>query len=478
MLLILGGCGGGGGSTSQTQNSESGDSGSTPMTVTPPQGFTAFVYPIAGQLSVDGSKAFQWGSVSGASAYQLQLGSSRGANDIFDSGPISPTSVTVTGLPSSGIVYARVRVIPQGWSTSLQAGEFPRGTYATFRVDANVSGAAITQPAPDATLNADQPLTWQADPVATGYKLTLTGSDGGTLLDTGIIHTTLRVVRNLPAGAAVQATLTTYYSQNLTRTQSTNFTVGTPSVSVAGMLALARSMAGTVRLMADIDNQPFDDTALLSTALAASEGAADCVAFSNTLMAQFSDAGFPLQTRTRGVCYNYPDCHELVEVYDPDNARWDPVDPTFGLYPLSASGEPATIEDMSSAARAQAFSTLSYTFLTPNGSSYAKAYYLDYPLLFLDLYQVGSSTTFEQAAPASLEPFLDLVGNVTTSPVSGFYTIQCASGSSSANGTWDGALQTYACTNGFTPIAYGINVSLVSGDSSATAIWSPHRFVF
>jgi hypothetical protein len=383
----------------------------------------------------------------------------------------------VSGLPSSGTVYARVRIVPPGGSSTLPAGQFPRGTYVTFRVDANVSGAAFTQPTEGATLDADQPITWQADPVAAGYELLLVGSDGSTLLDTGIIHTTVRVVPNLPAGSTVRATLTTYYTQNLTRTQARNFTVGTPSVSVPGMLTVARSLAGTVRLMADINNQPFDGTSLETTALAAGQGAADCVAFSNALLAEFADAGFPLQSRSRGVCYNYPDCHTLVEVYDSDNARWQTLDPTFGLYAVNSSVQPATLHEHSSAARAQAFSTLSYVFLTANGDSYVTAYYLDYPLLFLNVYTLDY-TTFEEAALDSLEPYLDFVGSATTSAVLGVYTLQCASGATSASANWDGSIQTYTCTNGYTPLAYGLNVALISGDDSATAIWSTHRFVF
>ena len=421
---------------------------------------------------------FEWEPVENAAYYQLQLGRTREGSDIFDSGAITGTSVTVTNLPAAGVVYARVRMIPQGWSTEIPAGRFPHATYATFSTDANLTGATFSAPAAGTTVDADTPLQWQAEPLATGYRLTLSNAaDDSALLDTGLIHGTLRVVRGLPSGASITATLVTYYSQNMSRTHTLSFVAGNPSVSVPGMLAVARTLAANVRRMADIDNQPYDGLPLYARSLSAAHGASDCVDFSQALLDSLADAGFPLKARSRGICYNSPNCHELVEILDSDQSRWITLDPTFGLYTLNASGEAASAEEISEAVRAQAFSSLSFVFLTPAEKAYATGYYLDYPLLFINLYTIGSQN-FEQPPPASLEPFLDLIGSATDSPVSNFYSIQCAAGSASATANWDGTVRSYPCTNGYTQIFWGIKVSLVPGDSSAAAIWRPHRFVF
>ncbi len=356
---------------------------------------------------------------------------------------------------------------------------YPRGTYATFRTDAQVSGASFTYPPNNATADADSPIAWTADPVAQGYRLVLVNaSDASTLLDTGTIHSSMRVVAGLPAGTKITATLSTYYTANLSRSQTLSFTAGNSTVSVAGMLAVARSLGGTVRQMADLDNQPHDGTPLAIVAAAADVGAVDCVAFSNALLAELTDANFPLQYRARGVCFSSPDCHELVEVLDSDHDRWVTVDATFGLYTLNGSAQAATIEEISAAARSVDFGSLSYVYLTNSGNLYAKAYYLDYPTLFLGVYVPGTINDFEEAPVASLVPYFDLVGTSVDGPMSGFYAIQCATGSSSATANWDGTVRTDPCRSGFTPIAYGYAVSLVSGDSSAAAIWTPHRFAF
>jgi len=473
LALTVSGCGGGGTGTGSGGGPSGFDSIKTSQAIA---GYTSFVYPQAGQLSVDGTRAFEWTSVSGANSYQLQVGTTPEANDIFDSGIVSGTSVTVPQLPASGTVYARVRANPQGWSTVLQPGHFPRGTYATFRMDADVPGAAFTYPSAGGTADADTPIAWQNEPLALGYRLVLTNAaTQAQLLDTGTIRSNQRVVAGLPAGASVNATLTTYYAQNLQRSQQLTFTVGTNTVSDNAMLALARSLAASVRLMADLDNQPHDATPLAVATAAMDDGASDCVAFATALLQVLADVNLPLQRRVRDVCFNYPDCHELVEVYDPDLHKWETVDPTFGLYTtLQSTGAGASVDEISAAVRSQAIGSLSFSFLTANGAAYATAYYVDYPLLFLDVYNLGGTSSYEQAPPAVLTPWLDLIGSSVDGPVSNFYLLQCSAGSSSASADWDGTQRTNSCTNGYTQIFWAINVTLTDG----AAIWKPHTFVF
>lgn len=442
---------------------------------TPPAGFAQFIYPTSGQLGVDPDRKFQWSVVPEASSYQLQVGTTPGANDVFDSGNIGTTSVSVPNLPATGTLYARVRMLKPGWSTTLPPGLFPNGTYVTFRMDSNPTGATFVSPAANSTADADTPITWLPDPLAQSYHLTIVNTaDGSQLADSGQINSPLRVVSGLPAGAKVSATLVTNYVGGATATHSLSYTVGSPTTSTNGMLAVARTLAGAVRQMADADNQPYDSTPLAAATAAESDGASDCVAFSSTLLKVLSDANVPLQTRWRGICFNYPDCHELVEILDPDNQRWTTLDPTFGLYTLNSSGQPATVEEVSAAARSQAFSSLSYIYLTPAGRNYALSYYIDYPLLFLEVYQPGGTSAFEQPAPL-LQPYFDSEGDAVDGQYSGFYSIECAPGSDSVNAVVDGVSDTFTCTNGFTPVTFAFTLTL---QGTAAGIWSPHRFVF
>jgi hypothetical protein len=480
LLLLLAGCGGGGGA--QSANSPNFASSSS-TTVTPPNvaGWSQFVYPVSGQLGVTAGQAFQWTEVSGAQAYQLQVGTTVGGSDVFDSGPIAATSISVPKLPAAQTLYARVRAIPTGWSTTINGPNFPRASYATFRTDANVTGATFASPAPGTVLDADTPVVWQSEPLAQGYRLTLGSTMGAAdLLDSGTIHTPQRLVSGLGGGAAVYATLYTYYAQNITRSHSASFIAGNASPTNAAMLAVARNLAAQVRNMADIDNQPYDDTLLRAITAAQNDAVADCGAFTATLLSVLAEAGVPLQSRQLKVCLNTNsyDCHALVELFDPDTQRWITVDPTFGLYALNAQAQAATSAEISAAARTQTFGQLSFVYLTSAGDGYARTYYIDYPLLFLNVYQPGSDTELMEPAPASLTPYFDPLGAGVNGAASGAYAAQCADGYSSSTADWDGVRQTYTCTSGFTPIFYGFAVSTLQGDPSTAGIWRTHRFVF
>ncbi len=474
-LVVIGGCGGGGGNNAPAP----ANAQVAPGNVFVETGWPQFSYPSSGQLSVDSSHPFQWASVPNAVAYQLQVGTSLEAHDIFDSGIISGTSVTVPNLPSSGVVYARVRAILKGWSTDLISG-YPRASHVAFRMDAGVEGATFVAPAAGRLADADTAVTWTADPLAQFYQLLIGTSKGDSdLLDSGPIHSRMRVVPGLPAGQVAYATLKTTYAGAIVRSQEMSYTVGAPTTTSAGMLIVARSLTADVREMADTDNQPYDGTPLISTVGATGTGVADCNTFAVTLLSQLSDANVTLQSRLLAACLNPNsyDCHALVEILDTDTMRWVTLDPTFGLYALNFAGQPATSAEISAAARAQAFTQLSYEFLTPRGNAYALAYYIDYPLLFIDIYQPDSSALVEPAPP-TLQPYFDLVGSATSSPYSDYYAIQCAAGYTSATANWDGSTKTYGCLSGFTPVFSGISVSLIASEPSAAAVWRIHRFFF
>lgn len=470
IALVLAGCSGSHGNQAITDES-------LPLQLPALGAWPEFSYPSPGQLGVDPSSSVSWSAVENAYAYQLQIGTSPGANDVFDSGIVSTTSVQVPNLPHSGALYARVRAILNGWSTALGA-HFPRATYIAFSVDANPTGATFNHLTQGSSVDADTPISWQPDPVAQSYRLTIGTSSGASdLVDTGQIRSTLRVVPGLPQGTTVFATLYTTYVGNLVRTQQISFVVGNSSTSNAGMMSVARILTAAVRGMADIDNQPYGDSPLVAFVAAEQSGAADCVAFSNALMAQLQDANVPLRAQSLAVCLNTNayDCHALVEVYDPDSQRWTTLDPTFGLYAVNAAGQPAEAAEISAAVRAQSFSQLGFQYLTPAGNAYAQAYYIDYPLLFLNIYKTGTTQTV-QPPPPLLEPYFDLLGSSVSGASLGYYAIQCTQGYTAATANWDGTSQTYPCTNGFTPIFQALSVTL--DDPSGASIWQVHRFVF
>jgi hypothetical protein len=286
----------------------------------------------------------------------------------------------------------------------------------------------------------------------------------------------MRVVSGLPVGATVYATLYTNYL-TLNRAQTVSFVVGNPNTSTSGMLAAARALTAAVRAMADVLNQPYRATPLVAAVVAESDTAADCSAYTTTLLGQLADAAIPLQARGLAVCFNTNgyDCHELVEMLDPDTQRWITLDPTFGLYAVNAAGEPATSTDLSTAVRTQSFGGLSFVYLTPAGDTYASSYYLDYPLLFLNVYEPGSQTLVQATPP--LQPYFQ----PPAAPVYGMsaaYALGCAAGAASATADISGSDASYSCTNGFTQVFSAYSAALDPGNPSGATLLQPRRFVF
>lgn len=81
----------------------------TPTPAPPVGGAPAILSPAPGSILPSASVTFSWGA-SSATAYQLYVGTSSAASDIFKSAKISATSITVDNLPFNGrIIYVRLR---------------------------------------------------------------------------------------------------------------------------------------------------------------------------------------------------------------------------------------------------------------------------------------------------------------------------------------------------------------------------------
>lgn len=72
--------------------------------------------PVAGTTFTSSSVTFSW-SAGTATAYQVYVGTSSGAFDIYKSGKLTVTSITVNNLPTNGrFIYVRLRAqIKKKW---------------------------------------------------------------------------------------------------------------------------------------------------------------------------------------------------------------------------------------------------------------------------------------------------------------------------------------------------------------------------
>jgi hypothetical protein len=144
------------------------------------------------------SPTFTWSAGTGATGYQLWLGSTLGGNDLYSPSAVLGTSVlsaTPLSLPTDGrTVYARLYTDFSGvWTHSDY----------TFTAATQINGA-LTSPTPGSALGGPSvTFTWSAGAGATGYELWI-GSNGvnsnnlyssGEVLSTSFLSVT---ASNLP----------------------------------------------------------------------------------------------------------------------------------------------------------------------------------------------------------------------------------------------------------------------------------------
>ena len=164
--------------------------------------------PTPGSQFTGSSVTFIWTAGAGASAYWLDVGSSPGGNQYYQSGNLgNVTTTTVNGLPTDGsTVYVTLYSLVGGQWLSNQY------TYTAF----NQAGAlgVMQTPIPGSTLSGNTAtFTWSAGAGATAYWLDIGNAPGGNQYyqsgNLGNVLTT--TVYSLPAdGSQIYVTLYSY----------------------------------------------------------------------------------------------------------------------------------------------------------------------------------------------------------------------------------------------------------------------------
>jgi kumamolisin len=159
--------------------------------------------PTAGTTLPGPAVTFTWAAAPGSSGYNLRLGTSVGANNLYGSGPITVTSVTPTNLPTNGeTIYARL-ITRYGSSQVYTDYVFTAATQA-----------ALISPTPGTVLAGPSvTFKWTSAPGASGYNFRLGTTVGANnLYGSGAITTTSASPTNLPTnGETIYARLYTNY---------------------------------------------------------------------------------------------------------------------------------------------------------------------------------------------------------------------------------------------------------------------------
>ena len=221
--------------------------GSVSLTVTPDVAAT-LQSPTAGSTLSGANVNFTWGTGTGATQYQLLLGTTgAGSSDVYNSGNLTGTSITVNGIPVNALtVYARLlSKLYSGWSyvdyTYTEAGTPAAAGMQTPVAGSTLSGASVA-------------FTWNTGVgVSGGYQLLVgtTGAGSSNVYNSGTIAGTTATVTGLPVNALpVYVRLLSkiggvWQSNDYTYTASGTATAAVMQTPVAGSTLSGASVAFT-----------------------------------------------------------------------------------------------------------------------------------------------------------------------------------------------------------------------------------------
>ena len=436
-----------------------------------------FRYPINGALGTGQNVTFAWNPVSGALSAHLTIGTSFGASDVLSTDVTGVQSFNAATLPNAPFLYAQLKVV-------LATGGTPLVDNLVFTPLNYTSSAYPLNPQNGGTYSPASAFQWSGNPLAVAYRLQV-GTSGGSanIFDSGPVSVTQLFVPGLPVGVTLYATLTTSYSSGAAVAAPFTFVVNTDSPSAAASIQAAIGAVGQIRSSADFTNQPGPTGILRAIVRSKNRDSAICDDFAAALVQTLSQMNVGISYRTAGACFNPNglDCHTFVEIYDPTQSSWVILDPTFGLIPLQvANGKLLPTTALASATRALNFSAITFSYATSLGSAYARAYYLDYPLLFMQLFNPAYGAF--SSPPGSISQAFTSVPLPYSSPDSSYHqaAVQCSAAGMTTEMLINGqpTVENCGAPYGISPIFWAGSVSPDTNTAPGTVMLQPLRFIF
>src|SRR6266566_5183473 len=195
-------------------------------TFTTSYGTAHLTNPLNGATNTDPFAPFTWNSVPTATSYTLNIGSSVGAADVFNSGPVTATSITVPSLQINTKYYATLYT------------QFSSGTQSSASTFTTGTGLAhLITPANGATnVVPGSTFTWNSVSNAQAYYLYIGTSVGSqNVYGSGAITATSVTPSNLALNTLYDARMWTEKSNIWSYVDST-FTTGSSGTITAAQL--------------------------------------------------------------------------------------------------------------------------------------------------------------------------------------------------------------------------------------------------
>jgi hypothetical protein len=435
--------------------------------------------PANGATSVSPNTSFQWTSVPNAQGYALYVGTTPFGYNLVNTGTIPGTSYTPALPLTMGQTFYTTLFTEAGGVWYLQSSTFTTEQLpSTSNTDAI---AAMTYPSNGSVnINAGLPFQWSTTPSAQAYWLAIGSMPGGhDVADSGPISVPRYFASNLPTGVTLYGQLFVEDSSgNWQLAQDFTFSAASNTIANSTVVQTALWAVNYVRQMANDSNIPYPGTVLEDVIYPRTN--AVCSDYAAALVDVMVDMNVPLSFRTLEVEFdaNIYDGHTLVEMYNPDQSQWMLLDPTFDLTAKRASdGLYATAEDINAATLSMSWSQIDYVFLGSQGDYFAVDYYLDYPLLYLNVYHQGTYPTLGQGP--SVLPYYEQLAVPTIG--FGIYAIRCTTQSTATfEDTVDSDTLYTLATDNVDSFSYIFEAFSVTEPPSGVTfeLYTPRRFVF
>jgi hypothetical protein len=429
----------------------------------------SIIEPRPGAIGVDRNLVLRWSGVRDADVYRVQLGTTPHGSELFDSGPVVSTSLPIS-VPLLEAIYGRV------WARS---GGVWRQSAIVFSTAAAVAPTIFTEPPNLRAYSAESGFRWSGNPLAQSYRLLIGTRPGGNdVYDSGAIRSQRHFVSTLQPAATYHATLVTTYLSGATSSTNIEF-VGAPAeTTFASKFESVTEAAATVADMA-ANNFAAAGSLLETVTQLRNRFVANCDDYSNTLLALLRDMNVDVSARLvyTSLVPNAYDTHTLVEIQNTDAGRWVLVDPTFGVVPRRAfDGQPATSHEMSEYTRNRDWTAVSYDLLNTFSEERLRGYYIDYPLLFANIYDSATGEPID-----GVESVIDLYRQSADIIESSAYGLaaRCTGDSDVASVLVDGWIVDLACdgVDRQTLVLHVLQLQLADPES-ATQLLEPRRYVF
>ena len=166
----------------------------------------------------------------------------------------------------------------------------------------------------------------------------------------------------------------------------------------------------------------------------------------------------------------------IVYFYDTAQSNWIVLDPTFDIAMQdTSSGAWATAQDAYNAAVSENWSAITYVPLGSYGWAVADGYYLDYPLLYLNIPPEPAVGSTENDPT----PYLTLQSTWPTDQ-SAYYILQATDGQPTTTVIVNGRTETLNTNlaEGFSIAFRATSVALPAGSTQTANLYRLNRYVF